>query len=265
MKYSVILPANRLDQFITTAVETTVSGIQKCKEHAELLIVINGPQASILMHKLRSYNSNKVRCINIGNCQNLGEVLNKGCQFARGKYLVRMDADDIWMLDRFDIIERHLTEEDDFLFFNAYVIDQNGQRLNKMIASSFRYEKIKLFRKCYFIHPTVVFKSEIFSSIGGYPELMRSEDYFFWIDSALNGFSFRYVDEAVIEYRRHPEQSTNLVGIMLTHQINFKEKIKRLVRYPFRGLGFGAVVDLFQLFKASLLFFFKWLIKLANI
>jgi glycosyltransferase involved in cell wall biosynthesis len=118
----------------------------------------------------------------------LTKSLNVGLKKAKGKYIARIDADDIWYPDKLqkqiDFLERNLYYA---LIGTAYnEIDENGkvifqkQRLPLLITDEEIRNNIAKFNP--FFHSSVMFRKEILDIIGFYNEEFKyTQDYEFWI------------------------------------------------------------------------------------
>jgi glycosyltransferase involved in cell wall biosynthesis len=124
--------------------------------------------------------------INIYDQENRGLIasLNKGCRLAKGKYIARMDADDISVPDRFENQVNHLENHPETGVLGTWIkiIDQGGAP-----QFSWRYPTdpslVKwtlLFRDCV-AHPSVMMRRQALLSLNFYrPEALHVEDYDLW-------------------------------------------------------------------------------------
>jgi hypothetical protein len=111
--------------------------------------------------------------------------LNQGCGLARGKYLARMDADDIALPDRFErqvaFLERH--PQVAVLGGAAHLIDRNGHTLGcRRFPAQDRAIKKVLPHRNPLIHSTVMMRKAAFEAVQGYrPAFEDAEDYDLWL------------------------------------------------------------------------------------
>jgi glycosyltransferase involved in cell wall biosynthesis len=138
----------------------------------------------------------------------IASALNTGIQMARGRYVARMDADDVAVPMR---IERQVA----FLAANprcvalgsdVEIIDEEGQALGTL-ASPRRHADIErlLLDVCSnsLIHPSVVMRTDAVRSIGGYrAETYPSEDFDLWLRLSEIG-ELANLGETLLRYRRH--------------------------------------------------------------
>jgi hypothetical protein len=139
----------------------------------------------------------------------LSESLNRGCQLARGKYIARMDADDVACKDRLiqqvDFMEAH--PEIGVLGGAVEWIDATGKSLGiHRHPTEDREIKAALLDHCALWHPTVLFRREVFASTGGYRGVtVEASDYDLWLRIA-DHFQLANLDAVVLKYRIHPFQ-----------------------------------------------------------
>ena len=98
MLISVILPAYNAEQYIKESIDSILT--QSLRDFE--LIIINDGSLDKTEDLILSYSDNRI--IYIKNEKNLGliKTLNKGVSYAKGSYIVRMDADDVCMPNRFE-------------------------------------------------------------------------------------------------------------------------------------------------------------------
>ncbi|WP_131538478.1 glycosyltransferase family 2 protein [Pedobacter nototheniae] len=149
----------------------------------------------------------------IKNEQNKGIVatLNIGLELSRGKYIARIDADDIALPTR-------LEKQMDYMQSNpsckmcgsqAIAINENGEKMYKLRRPFFS-EEIKvnhLFRNS-FIHPSVMFDSKIAKEFKYDIEYQYAEDYYLFSQIALN-YEVANLNENLLLYRIHAENITS--------------------------------------------------------
>ena len=131
--------------------------------------------------------------------------LNHGLEIAKGKYIARMDADDIAFRDRFEkqvfYLEHH--PKTDVLGGQIVIIDESGKKigLRKYPLGGLR---LKLFF-CYrtpVAHPSVMFRRTIVDAGIRYnKKLKKAEDIDFWLKVHNAGYRFENLPDAILKYR----------------------------------------------------------------
>ncbi|QNT70128.1 glycosyltransferase [Defluviicoccus vanus] len=136
--------------------------------------------------------------------------LNRGLSMSRGRYVARMDADDISTLDR---IEKQVL----FMERNPQVAAAGGAvkvinatgdvvgRERFPIASA-DIERILLEGGCPLCHPTVMMRADIVHTLNGYRSVVRhAEDFDLWLRMA-DRFELSNLSAEILFYRRHTGQ-----------------------------------------------------------
>ena len=150
----------------------------------------------------------------------IGAALQLGCQIASGKFIARMDSDDIAINTRFEKQLKIFHSIPNLILVASPVIYINED--DSIVGYSFPYTNKRIIQeKVYLIaHPTVMMKKDAYVKAGGYQPLLRAEDYFLWNRMRLMG-EFYIFKEPLIKYR--------LLQDSLSHTLddNFNKKLGR--------------------------------------
>ena len=97
----------------------------------EFIIVVDNPKNKVAIDIIDNYRKNDSRIMLIVNSNNIGlaNSMNLAASHARGRYLVRMDSDDISDFDRLKIQYDYLRENPncDFVYTGRQDIDEAGK------------------------------------------------------------------------------------------------------------------------------------------
>src|SRR5579872_4675255 len=138
------------------------------------------------------------------------ESLNRACGLARGKYIARMDADDIATPDRLGRQLQYMEAHPGVAVLGGAVeiIDANG-KLRGNAAPPTGDDAIRSNLQngnTVFYHPTVMMRKEVFLAVGGYREVVvDAEDFDLWTRIA-DKHKLANLAQVVLKYRRHPHQ-----------------------------------------------------------
>lgn len=161
----------------------------------EIIIILDNPSNLDLKKIILEYSNNDARIVTIFNEQNIGlpNSLNKGIDIAKGRYIARMDGDDISTTDR---IEKQLTfmqntPHIDLIGCNATIINEEGHIIGEYTKLKTDYSQKAMLRHASInlIHPTWFAKSEVFK-ICKYRNFPHCEDYDFMMRAFVKGYNF---------------------------------------------------------------------------
>ena len=202
---SVILSAyNEEERWFREAVESIIN---QSYENFELILILDNPNNTLLEGIINEYVNKDNRIIYIKNEKNLGLVksLNKGLEYARGKYIARMDADDIANVDRlkkqYEFME--VNKDIDLIGTSVDFIDENNSIIQKNTFLVKNSDKIRDYLKYtnVVVHPTFFFRKSILQKVNGYREISFAEDYDFICRVVAAGYKVSNLSESLLQYR----------------------------------------------------------------
>ena len=201
---SVIMSTYKEEEiFLRQAIESILNQTYKDFEY---IIILDNPDNDLHKRIIQEYTNDDKRIKFYVNEKNMGLTasLNKGLGLAKGKYICRMDADDISINNRIEIQKKYIEENDyDLIGGMSQMIDENGKSIYsikrvptdmKKIKKALRYNQI-------ISHPTWFGKKEVFDKLNGYRNMPLCEDYDFTLRAVLNGYKISNIDETVLKYR----------------------------------------------------------------
>ncbi len=149
----------------------------------------------------RSFDDPRIKILSTVQNRGIAFRLNEQITLARGKYFVRMDADDIMNPERIEIQITHLLNNPlvDVVGSSAMVIDEENQIIGFRNCANHSHIE-QAFRYICFIHPTVTGKTEWFRKFRYTERLKGVEDYDLWIRSFQQS-SFDTIDKPLLFYR----------------------------------------------------------------
>lgn len=134
----------------------------------------------------------------------LAPTLNHCLSIAKGKYIARMDGDDICAYDRFEKELLFLEENPEYSLVscNMNLFDNNGiYRTIRYLQNPTKQDLIKTSQFC---HAGCMMKKDVILKLGGYSESIdrqRVEDYDLWIRMYAEGFKGYNLQEALYSMR----------------------------------------------------------------
>lgn len=225
---SCIMPVYNCENYLSQAIESILNQSFKSFE----LIIINDKSTDRSEDIIKSYRDSRI--VYIKNEKNLGIVysLNKGLEIAKGKYIARMDGDDIAYPDRFKKQFEYLEENDDIGLISCWFEMIGGRNGIIKYDTDSEYVKCKLLFSLQLLHPGWMFRKKEFNKYG----IKYEEEYKFAEDYALLAKAARYIKmtnigEVLMKYRVSDFQTSY---IQKNVQYEISKTIKKLL---FNNLG----------------------------
>lgn len=235
---SVIMPVFNGETFLKESIQSILNQTYK---NFEFIIINDGStdtSASILSHFTNKDNRIKIYTF----LDNAGVVrcLNKGIELSQGKYIARMDADDISLPNRLKKQVLFLEQNPKYYLIGSQteMINQKGKQLGVFTQLYSSYEELKISSLFYspFSHPTIMIKKEFLNSTSYHSDFHKIEDYDLWIRLLENNFASN-LNETLLLYRIHPGQETQ-------NENNIRvSNLKKLYRRQFKlyGISFSEI------------------------
>jgi glycosyltransferase involved in cell wall biosynthesis len=231
---SVLMTAYNAERYISLAIESILNQTYDNFE----FIIIEDCSKDNTWDVIKEYAKEDKRIIAKRNEVNLnaGGSSNKGLEMCKGKYIVRMDADDWSFPDR---IERQV----EFMEENEKVVCSGGS----IVVCNENMEKIG--RRKYHLnhndildtilrlnpipHPASIWRKSAIEKTKGYPtKLGISEDYCLVLEISQYG-ELGNIEEELIKYRVHKKSESNhkmrrqqLITVYLSFKAEFEYKYK---------------------------------------
>jgi glycosyltransferase involved in cell wall biosynthesis len=205
---TVLMPVYNGDKYLNEAIDSILN--QTFSDFEFLIIDDCSTDQSI--HQVKSYNDPRIKFII--NKKNMGQskTLNVGLNLAKGKYIARMDQDDISMPER-------LKKQFEFMENNSNV-DVCGSWLqlmgkyNGILELETKSEKIKinLLTNENLAHPTVMIRKRtlVKYDLNYNPAYSVAQDYDLWV-RMFEYCSFANLPEPLLKYRMHDNQNSNIL------------------------------------------------------
>lgn len=182
---SVVLPVYNGEKHLKEAVDSILGQSNGDFE----LIIVNDGSTDRTSFILAAYADPRIRIVNQPN-GGIGEALKAGCRLAQGKYIARMDADDVSLTDRFRIQAAFLDRHPSVVLVSSAVIymDEEGKETGRSFPyTGHRVIRRKLNRFNPVCHPAAMFRRDAYLRSTGYLNIQPFEDHILWLSLAGMG------------------------------------------------------------------------------
>jgi glycosyltransferase involved in cell wall biosynthesis len=199
---SVLMTIYKDRDYLAEAIESILNQLYK---NWELLILAEPETPEESLNIIRSFHDARIRLIINEKHLGFSRSLNKGIKLAKGKFIARMDADDISRPDRLIIqyLYMLLHVKTAICGSNVTFIDKTGKTLGKSdlplrskeIAVMLHFEDV-------IYHPSVMFRKSVFVKNKYYYKTQSAEDYELWTRVCLKD-SIANISATLLERRVH--------------------------------------------------------------
>jgi len=165
---SIVIPVHNGEKYIKESIDSCLA---QTYDNIEI-IVVDDKSTDSTLEILKEYGE-KITVLPVEKQNGLGNVINIGIRASKGKYIARMDADDIMYPDRIlkqvEYLERHpncvavggqidiINEVSEITGHREYALDDKDLKKNRFLFQPFA-------------HPAVTLRQSTLEEIGLYPE-----------------------------------------------------------------------------------------------
>ncbi|MGL6478473.1 glycosyltransferase [Aeromonas caviae] len=206
-RVAVIMSVYRSD--IYADVEKAIDSILKQTYPCSLYLYQDGPvsaEVSTLLNSICDAHSNVTLMVSTVNCglahalnAMIDEIVTKGYNF-----VARMDSDDFSHPTRIDKQVKYLNQHPDIdiLGTSCHEFGSTYALAEKHLPET-HSDLVKFsVTRCPFIHPTVMFRTAIFTDGNRYPvSTQLTEDMALWINLILSGYKLANLNDVLLNYR----------------------------------------------------------------
>jgi glycosyltransferase involved in cell wall biosynthesis len=208
---SVVMPVYNGMPYLPDAVESIL--VQTFRDYE--LIIIDDCSTDGSYDYLKSLTDDRILIKRISKNKGVTGALQEGMRYARGKYIARLDSDDVALPERLRIQIDFLQSHADvgLLGSSFYVIDENNA-----IVSSKRHAltdveiRWRMFFKNPFFHSSILFRKEIVEKNQLGYVLKHGEDYDLWTKILDHARGF-ILSDPLIQYRVSEKSWTFTKGV----------------------------------------------------
>lgn len=197
---SVIVPCYNYGRYLAEAVESVLE--QSCQDF-EVIIINDGSTddtRQVAEGLVARYPSHCIRLMNQENSGQPAISRNNGIRFARGRYILCLDADDRLAPSMLKECLQVL-EGDDSLAI-AYTDRQDFDGVDEVVhAGDYDFDRLVYENH---ISYCALYRKEVWEAVGGYRLNVKGvEDWDFWIAAGALGYRGRRIAKPLFWYRRH--------------------------------------------------------------
>lgn len=197
MEISIVMPVYNGIKYID---ESVSSILNQTFQDFELLIIDDGSTDGSV-EKIQQFADPRIRLIQ--NKHDFIDSLNRGMKVAKGKYIARMDVDDIMQSERlarqYELLER---ETEVAVCASWFKCCGEAEWEYKSFTGKISHPLMYMLNGNIIAHPTVMIRKNFLSAYGlQYENYSHAEDFKLWSEVAKKGGVFYVIPEFLMHYR----------------------------------------------------------------
>ena len=200
---SVLMPAYNAEKFIAEAIQSVLDQTYPKFE----LIIIDDGSSDQTAPIVSTFKDPRIRFFKNNNNKGLIQTLNDGFLHCTGRYIARMDADDICDRRRFEMQVNYMQKHPKCGICGTWArrIDQKNQKNGRIKNPvSNKIIRVSLLFTPPIIHPSVMIQSSLVKKFQYSEDAMHIEDYDLWIRISKNTqVEFHNIPRYLMNYRWH--------------------------------------------------------------
>lgn len=219
---SVIMGCHNGEHYLDDAIESILN--QSCSDFE--FIIIDDASTDSTWQIIKSWKSKDQRIRPYRNDRNLGlaATLNRALTYSKGRYIARMDADDISLPERLSR-QLEMLEDHEIQICGTWT-RSIGRFRSKVTRYPTSHEEIcaHLFFQSPFAHPTVMISASLYDNFRYREEAGIAEDYDLWVRMSSQAV-MENIPEVLLLYRVHKGQVSESSRLK---QANFAADVRKM-------------------------------------
>ncbi len=205
---SIVMPVHNGSRWLRQALESTAHACATLD--AEIIVIDDGSSDDslrIATDTARRFSATSFTMLQNATNRGIVHALNRGLDQANGRFIARMDADDICLPQRFSTQLQYLRDHELDACGSWFI--EFGRGLPRTVRWPHHPAALRasmLFQNS-ICHPTLLARREVFDRFR-YREAYRLAEDYDLLARALEGSRMANVPQALLKYRRHPAQAT---------------------------------------------------------
>ena len=210
--FSIIIPcyngASSVERTLLSVSHQTVKDFE--------VIIVNDGSEDLSLQLIKNFISKDLRfkLINLTQNQGLSNARNLGLNYACGKYICFLDADDWWPNDKLEVFKKYFNKGYDFLYSDYTRVNEKTQKETYVkVKNEIKYENLLMFNPIPL--STATFESDKFGMIK-FRDIKLSEDWIYWLDLFKNKIRPFGINKNLMFYKVDPNSLSSNKLKMLT-------------------------------------------------
>lgn len=229
---SVLMPVYNAGAFLKVGIDSI---LQQTYSDFELIIINDGSNDNSEQIIL-SFKDPRIKYYKNEKNSGLIFTLNKGLKYCSGKFIARMDADDISLPDRFEKQINYIEKNPSLSGVGCHVSFINEKaavigtwKADELTATYLQIKKHIVKENC-IAHPSVMVRASILKEYQYNNNQQHIEDYDLWLRLFADGLKMEKVPEKLLLYRIH---QTSVTSSILRKSNPFFDQFRCKIKFLF--------------------------------
>jgi glycosyltransferase involved in cell wall biosynthesis len=199
---TVLMPVYNCELYIAEAIGSI---LHQTYQNFEFLI-IDDASNDTTVSIIKTFEDPRIHLIEKPKNSGYTESLNYGLRIAKGKYIARMDGDDVSLPERLKVQVAYMEAHPEVVACGAFytIMDQGSV---KVLPKDHEAIKVCLLDQTCFAHPVVMLRKAVLDTCHLHYDVTKepAEDYALWVTLLKYGKLYN-IDKVLLQYRIHEQQ-----------------------------------------------------------
>lgn len=217
---SVIMSTYNEEKYIETSLKSLLNQTFKDFE----IIIVDDASTDHTRQLIQGLQDKRIHLISNEENQGLTKNLNKALQYVTGKYIARMDGDDIAFPKRFEKQYQYMEKHPDTMLVSCYTKSFGDSDLVFALPDNSEVLKVRMLVRPVYAHPGFMMRRELIESGYRYNEEYRTAQDYEFASRVAEKYKIGLVPEVLLLYRVHKKQISAKAG---NQQFNNADRIRK--------------------------------------
>lgn len=229
MKFTIVTISFNQARFLERAIRSVLD-----QDYPDLEYIVVDPGSTDGSRDIIERNRDRIDKIIFEVDNGPADGLNKGFSQATGEIFGFLNSDDALLPGALTEVERAFRRhfEVDVISGHGIVVDENGKEIRRIYSDHFN-KMMAAYGACILVQPSTFFRSQMFSSVGGFNIDNRSNwDGELFMDMSLHRARFKTIPRILSEFRIHSDSITGSARLHKLHALHRARMFNKVFSRP---------------------------------
>lgn len=217
---SVIMSTYNEEKYIETSLKSLLNQTFKDFE----IIIVDDASTDHTRQLIQGLQDERIHLLCNEENQGLTKNLNKALDYVKGKYIARMDGDDIAFPKRFEKQYKYMEQHPETMLVSCYTKSFGDSELVFALPDNSEVLKVRMLIRPVYAHPGFMMRRELIDAGYRYDEEYRTAQDYEFASRVAEKYKIGMVPEILLFYRVHKKQISAKAG---NQQFNNADKIRK--------------------------------------